>query len=106
VKAYTAVRDHDAHVHQLEKQTGARIRYKKLSEKTDKEVDPDEIEMAFEIRQGRHVTFTKDELADLRPESTRISEVSDFSTSRPSIRSTTTAPTRWGPTGCGGRHGT
>ena len=31
VKAYTAVRDHDVHFHQLEKGTGARIRNRKVS---------------------------------------------------------------------------
>ena len=71
VKAYTAVRDHDVHFHQLEKKTGARIRNRKVSEKSGREVDPDDIEMGFEIRKGRYVTFDKDELDELRPESTR-----------------------------------
>ena len=78
VKAYTAVRDHDVHFHQLEKRTGARIRNRKVSEKTGKEVDGDDIEMGFEIRKGRYVTFDKDELDELRPESTRAIEVTDF----------------------------
>lgn len=78
VKAFTAVRDHDIHFHQLQKGTGARIRNKKVSEKSGREVDADDIEMGFEIAKGRYVTFDKDELADLRPESTRSIEVSDF----------------------------
>lgn len=78
VKAYTAVRDHDIHFHQLEKGSGARIRYEKVSEKTGKEVDADDIELGYEIRKGRYVTFERDELADLRPESTKTVDVSDF----------------------------
>jgi len=78
VKAYTAVRDHDVHFNQLEKKTGARIRNRKVSEKSGKEVDPDDIEMGFEIRKGRYVTFDKDELDELKPESTRAIEVTDF----------------------------
>src|SRR5690348_15725176 len=78
VKAYTAVRDHDAHFHQLEKGSGARIRYRKVSEDSGKEVDADDIEMGFEVSPGRYVTFSKDELDDLRPESTRSIEVTDF----------------------------
>ena len=78
VKAYTAVRDHDVHFHQLEKETGARIRNRKVSEKTGKEVDADDIEMGFEIRKGRYVTFDKDELEELKPESTKAIEVTDF----------------------------
>ncbi len=39
VKAFTAVRDHDVHFHQLDKRSGARIRYKKVSEKSGREID-------------------------------------------------------------------
>lgn len=78
VKAFTAVRGHDVHFHQLEKKTGARIRNQKISEKTGKPVDSDDIEMGFEIRKGRHVTFEKGEIDELRPESTKAIEVSDF----------------------------
>lgn len=78
VKAFTAVRDHDIHFHQLDKKSGARIRYEKVSEKTGREVDSDDIEMGFEIGEGRHVTFDKKELEELRPKSTKTIEVSDF----------------------------
>jgi DNA end-binding protein Ku len=78
VKAYTAVRDHDVHFHQLEKKSGARIRNRKVSEKSGKEVDADDIEMGFEIKKGRYVTFDKDELKALKPASTRAIEVTDF----------------------------
>jgi DNA end-binding protein Ku len=36
------------------------------------------IEMGFEVRKGRYVTFETDELSDLRPASTRAIEVTDF----------------------------
>lgn len=78
VKAFTAVRDHDVHFHQLDKKSGARIRYEKVSAKTGKEVDADDIEMGFEISEGRHVTFEKAELKELRPVSTKAIEVTDF----------------------------
>jgi len=78
VKGYTAVRDHEVSFHQLEKGTGSRIRYRKVSEKTGKEVDADHIELGYEIRKGEYVTFDKSEVDDLRPESTRAIEVSDF----------------------------
>jgi DNA end-binding protein Ku len=78
VKAFTAVRDHDVHFHQLDKKSGARIRYKKVSEKSGREVADENIEMGFEISAGRYVTFDKQELADLRPTSTRTIEVTDF----------------------------
>ena len=78
VKAYTAVRDHEVHFNQLEKGTGARIHYEKVSEKTGKPVEASDIELGYEIRKGRYVTFERDELDELRPESTRAVEVTDF----------------------------
>ena len=78
VKAYTAVRDHDVHFNQLEKGTGARIRNRKVSDKTGREVTSDKIEMGFEVSKGRYVTFETDELSELRPASTRAIEVTDF----------------------------
>jgi DNA end-binding protein Ku len=78
VKTYSAVRDHDVHFHQLEKRSGSRIRNKKVSEKSGKEVDADDIEMGFEIGKGRYVTFDKDELRELKPASTRAIEITDF----------------------------
>ncbi|MDP1820781.1 MAG: Ku protein [Acidimicrobiales bacterium] len=78
VKAYTAVRDHDVHFHQLEKRSGSRIRNRKVSEKSGKEVDSSAIEMGFEVSKGKYVTFSSEELDELRPASTRAIEVSDF----------------------------
>ncbi len=78
VKAFTATRDHSVHFHQLEKKTGARIRNQRVSDKTGKQVDADDIEMGYELRKGRYVTFEKDELEELKPESTRAVEVTDF----------------------------
>jgi DNA end-binding protein Ku len=49
-----------------------------VSEKTGKEVEADDIEMGFEVRQGRYVTFDKSELDELKPESTKAVEVTDF----------------------------
>jgi DNA end-binding protein Ku len=78
VKAYSAVRDHDVHFHQLEKDSGARIRNRKVSEKTGKEVDADDIELGFEVGRGRYVSFDPDELKELKPASTKAIEVTDF----------------------------
>jgi DNA end-binding protein Ku len=78
VKAYTASHDHEVHFHQLEKKTGARVRYQKVSEKTEKVLDADDIELGYEVRKGEYVTFDRDELDAMQPESTRTLEVSDF----------------------------
>jgi DNA end-binding protein Ku len=78
VKAYAAVRDHSVHFNQLEKGTGARIQYKKVSEKTGKEVGGDSIESAYEVGSGEYVVVETDELQRLRPRTTRTIDVADF----------------------------
>lgn len=78
VKAYSAVRDHDVHFHQIDRRTGSRIRNRKVAAETGEEVAPDDIELGFEVGEGRYVTFDKDELDELRPASTRTIEVTDF----------------------------
>jgi len=78
VKAFTAVRDHDVHFHQLDKASGSRIRNRKVAESSGKEVDADHIEMGFEVGKGRYVTFDQQELKELRPASTKAIDVTDF----------------------------
>jgi DNA end-binding protein Ku len=77
VKAYTAVREHRVHFHQLDPK-GSRIKYEKVSEKSGKEVDAEEIKLGFETSKGHYVQFTKDELDELRPTSTRSVDIEDF----------------------------
>jgi DNA end-binding protein Ku len=78
VKAFSAVRDHEVHFHQLDKKSGARVRYVKVSGKSGDPLDKDDIEMGYEVRKGKYVTFSRSELNDLQPASTRTLEVSDF----------------------------
>jgi DNA end-binding protein Ku len=78
VKAFSAVRDHDVHFHQIDEETGSRVRNQKVAEKSGDEVDTSDIEMGYEVEKGQYVTFTKDELDELRPASTRTVEVTDF----------------------------
>lgn len=78
VKALTAVHDHDVHFHQLERGTGARIGNQKVSKESGEPVDADDIEMGYEVSDGRYVTFERSEIDEMRPESTRNISVSDF----------------------------
>jgi DNA end-binding protein Ku len=78
VKAYSAVRDHSVHFNQLEKKTGARINYKKVSDKTGKEVAGDDIESGYEIASGKYVVVEDDELEKLKPRTSRTIDISDF----------------------------
>jgi DNA end-binding protein Ku len=77
VKAYTAVRDHDVHFHEVDAR-GARVQHRKVSEKSGREVQSDDVKMGFEVSKGHYVTFDKEELKELRPPSTRAIEVDEF----------------------------
>jgi len=78
VKAFTAVRDHEVHFNQLDKKTGARVRYVKVSAKSGDPLEKDDIEMGYEVKKGKYVTFSREELDELQPASTRTVDVSDF----------------------------
>jgi DNA end-binding protein Ku len=78
VKVLTAVREHSVHFHQVEKGTGARIRYEKVSERSGKEVAPKDIELGYELTRGKLVTVDPEELSGLRPRSTRTIDISEF----------------------------
>jgi DNA end-binding protein Ku len=78
VRAFSATRDRSIKFHQIDKESGSRIGYEKVAKSTGEKVDKDDIEMGYEIEPGRYVTFDSDELAELRPSSTRTIDISDF----------------------------
>jgi DNA end-binding protein Ku len=77
VKAFTAVRDHTIHFNQLDAK-GSRIKYEKVSAKTGKEVDAEDIKLGYEISKGKYVKFTQDELDAMQPASTKTIDITDF----------------------------
>jgi DNA end-binding protein Ku len=77
VKAFTAVRDHNVHFNQLDAK-GNRIKYEKVSSKTGKEVGADDIKLGFEVSKGHYVEFSKDEVEELQPASTKTIDIGDF----------------------------
>lgn len=78
VKVYSAVRDHKVHFHQIDKQSGSRIRYEKVAEKTGKDVGSDQIQLGYEMEKGKLVVVDPEELDELRPSTTRTIDISDF----------------------------
>lgn len=78
VKAYSAVRDHRVHFHQIDKGSGSRIGYQKIAKETGEIVSAEDIEMGYEVSKGRYVIFDPTEIDELRPKTTRLVKVSDF----------------------------
>jgi DNA end-binding protein Ku len=78
VGLYPATQDKAIHFNQLEEGTSDRIRYKKVNERTGKEVEAGKIVKGFDLGGGEYVILTDDELAAAEPERSRLVEITDF----------------------------
>jgi DNA end-binding protein Ku len=78
VKLVTATRSRDVSFNQLEEGTGARIRYKKVSDATGEEVASDRIQKGYEISKGRYVVVEAEELASLAPKASHTIDIEEF----------------------------
>jgi DNA end-binding protein Ku len=77
VKMYTAVRSQDLQFHQFDSK-GNRIRQKRVSEKTGREVEYSEIVKGYEVKKGQYVMIDPEELDAYKPESTKTVDIEDF----------------------------
>jgi DNA end-binding protein Ku len=78
VRLVGATKSRDVSFNQLEEGTGARIRYKKVSDATGEEVPPERIKRGYEISKGRYVMIEPDELDVLRPKGSHAIEIEEF----------------------------
>jgi DNA end-binding protein Ku len=78
VKLVGATKSKDVSFNQLEEGTGARIRYRKVSDKTGEEVQPDRIVRGFEVSKGRYVVVEPEEIESLRPKGSHEIEIEEF----------------------------
>jgi DNA end-binding protein Ku len=78
VRLVTATRSRDVSFNQLEEGTGARIRYRKVSDATGEEVTADRIVKGYEISKGRYVVVEPEELASLQPKASHTIDIEEF----------------------------
>ena len=78
VGLYSATEDRDISFHQLSGKDNSRIEYKRVSSKTGREVDWDDIVKGFEYEDGKYVVFTPEEVKQIAPESSRTIDVVQF----------------------------
>jgi DNA end-binding protein Ku len=78
VGLYPATQDKTIHFNQFEAGTSDRIRYKKVNERTGKEVKADKIVKGVDLGGGEYVILTDEELAAAEPERSRSIEITDF----------------------------
>jgi DNA end-binding protein Ku len=78
VKLHAAVRRKDVHFHQLDEKSGARIRNRRVSETSGREVPNERIVKGYEFEKGAYVPVTDEELEAVEPERTHTIDVEDF----------------------------
>jgi DNA end-binding protein Ku len=77
VRVFSAIREHDVRFHQLAPD-GSRVHYKRVSEKTGREVEYAQINRGYETSKGKYVVFEPGELDDLAPAKTKTIDIEDF----------------------------
>ena len=78
VKLFAAVSQKDVSFHQIDKQSGSRIRYKRVSEKTGREIPYERIAKGYEIDDEKYVVIDKEELERFAPDATKRIDIEDF----------------------------
>ena len=78
VGLYTATEDRDIAFHQLSGKDKSRIEYKRVSAKSGREVDWEDIVKGYEYEDGKYVVFTPEEIDQIAPESSRAIDVVQF----------------------------
>ena len=78
VGLYTATEERDISFHQLSAKDKSRIQYKRVSSKSGREVDWDDIVKGYEYEDGKYVIFTPEEIDQIAPESSRAIDVVQF----------------------------
>src|SRR5439155_3985702 len=78
VKLYPATEQKDIQFHQFKEGTRQRIRYKRVSEQTGREVPFEDIVKGYEAEKGKFVIVTPEELEGVAPEKSRTIEIEDF----------------------------
>ncbi|HEX5616359.1 MAG TPA: Ku protein [Acidimicrobiia bacterium] len=78
VRLVSATKSHDVSFNQLEEGTGARIRYRRVSEQSGEEVTNDRIVKGYEISKGQYVVIEPAELEAIQPKSAHTIEIEQF----------------------------
>lgn len=78
VKLYVAVSRKTVHFNQLDRESGSRIRMKKVSAETGDEVPSDRIIKGYELASGQYVVVDEAELGALDPVAQRTIDIEEF----------------------------
>lgn len=78
IQLYSATEDHTIHFRQLERGTGDRVRYRRVNERTGKEVEYDNIVKGYEVEDGQYIVIDPEELEEIAPGRSRTIDIESF----------------------------
>ena len=78
VKLYSAVSKKTVRFHQIDAESGQRIRQQRVNPGSGEEVPYEQIVKGYEISPDRYVTITPEELESLEPQKTRTIDIEEF----------------------------
>jgi DNA end-binding protein Ku len=78
VRLYTATQSHDIGFHEYEATSRQRIRYKRVTERSGKEIPYEKIVKGYEVSKGKIVLLEKDELNSIEPKKARSIDIEQF----------------------------
>ncbi|HWF24586.1 MAG TPA: Ku protein [Solirubrobacteraceae bacterium] len=78
VKVHSAVEDKSVRFHQVHAKDGARIKQKRVCAKEGKEVPYKEVAKGYEVRKGRYVVLSEDEIDAAAGERSHVIELEEF----------------------------
>src|SRR4051794_380209 len=78
IKVSSAAEDKGVHFHQIHAADGARIKQKRICSKEHKEVSYKQVAMGYELRGGKYVLLSKEEIDAAAGESSHLIELEEF----------------------------
>jgi DNA end-binding protein Ku len=78
IKVHSAIEDHGVHFHQVHAKDGAQIKQKRICAKEGKEVPYKQVAHGYELRGGKYVLLSKDEIAAAAGEQSRQIALEEF----------------------------
>jgi DNA end-binding protein Ku len=78
VKLYSATESKTIHFHEVHVKDGARIEYRRICSKEDREVPYKQIAKGYEVSSGRYVVLEKDEVKAAAGDRGKVIELEDF----------------------------
>jgi DNA end-binding protein Ku len=78
IKVHSATEDKSVHFHQVHAKDGARIKQKRICSKEGKEVPYEEIAKGYELRGGKYVVLSQDEINAAAGDRSHLIELEEF----------------------------